>query len=144
MLGDERRQARNEPQRGHARRGGERQDLAPPRAAHGLDAFAQFGQRARHRAGQAQPFAGEFERTVAALEERRAQRLFEAGDLAAHRRLRDEALFGRLGERQVARGGIEHRERVERRQAGGIECHVRMSYRNAMSAEMSFVRCGIQ
>jgi hypothetical protein len=58
---------------------------------------------------------GERERAVAALEQRHAELVLELLDLAAHRRLGEVELLARLGERQVARRGLEAHQQVERR-----------------------------
>jgi hypothetical protein len=49
---------------------------------------------------------------VAALEQLHAELLLELLDLAAHRRLREEELLARLGERQVPRRRLEPHEQV--------------------------------
>ena len=46
-----------------------------------------------------------------------AEVVLERLHLVAHRGLRDRELVRRLLEREVARGGFEHAQRIERRQA---------------------------
>ena len=52
---------------------------------------------------------------MASLEKRHAELVLELLDLPAHRRLGEVELVARLGERQVARRGLEADEQVERR-----------------------------
>ena len=56
---------------------------------------------------------------VAAAEQRPAEIRLERLDLMADRRRGHVELFGRLGEAQVARGGLEGAQRVERRKTSG-------------------------
>jgi hypothetical protein len=69
------------------------------------------------RRGGVEPAArlGERERAVLALEQRRAELVLELLDLAADRRLGQEQLLARLGERQMARRRLEADQQVEGR-----------------------------
>jgi len=51
---------------------------------------------------------------VAALEQRQPHELLQRLDLAAHRRLREEELGTRARKGQVARGGLEAAQQVQR------------------------------
>src|SRR5262249_38931759 len=118
------RETRNEPKGRERliRRDGERASaLVSANAAHRLSELVQNDAR---RGVQRMPRARQPQLAVAALEQRRSELLLERRDLSRKRRLREEELLRRAGERQVARGGVETFQEIERRQLGvafGVE-----------------------
>ena len=75
-----------------------------------VEALAQLRQAGARRVGELHAAPG-------AAEQFHAEVFLEAFDLVAHRRLRDVQLDRRFLERQVARGGLEYPQRIQRRQA---------------------------
>ena len=105
---------RHEPARGEHRRRGDHElrflaALADRlhRGRERVEAFAQLRQAGARR-------VGELHAARRAAEELHAEVLLEAFHLVAHRRLRDVQLGRRFLERQVARGGFEYPQRIQR------------------------------
>src|SRR6202011_5895624 len=109
-------QPRDQPQRGEARGGGER-ELA--RAVRGAQLVGRRLEPLQHVGGDAvERLAafGQSERARAPLEQTHAEMVLERLDLAAHPRLGDEKLLRRLGEAERPGGRLEPLEERERRQ----------------------------
>ena len=90
------------------------------RGARAIDRLAQPGQRLGADDCQRPALVGEREAPVGAAEQRNPQVVLERPDLAAHRRLRDEAFLGRTREAKVPGRRLEGQQQVERRQSPGV------------------------
>ena len=110
-----RREPRAEPLGGEIARRGDRQDLRPLRVLEDADRLLEGEETAAQRRQRALGLGGEFEVARHPLEQDGPQHVLERADLLADRGGRHGELVGRLGERQVPRGGVEHAQRVERK-----------------------------
>jgi hypothetical protein len=106
---------RDKPQRGERGRSGDRKPFLSRLRAQPVGGGAHGGQDLRRRGIERLPRLRERERPVAALEQLHPELLLQLLDLAAHRRLGEEQFLARLGEGQVARGGLESDQQVQRR-----------------------------
>jgi hypothetical protein len=116
MAGGEPGQARDQPQGGKARRGGDGDLPARLRGSHAGSGVAKARQAVDDRTLHHLAGLGEHQGAVAPLEQGRAERFFDLLDLAADRRLGEKQLAGGHRETQRARGRLEGVEQMQRRQ----------------------------
>jgi len=119
----ERRQARDQPQRGerHRRRHGEAR--LPLDRAHRVGGGSEVAQLLGHSPVECRARGRQRERAVPPLEQRDAERSLQRLDLPGERRLRDEELLGGQCERQAPARGLEAAEEVEGWQAAQCLVH---------------------
>ena len=102
-----------EPRKGHG--GRDRQHSGGARAKPAGDVAQQTQHFARGLV-KGLTFLGEPQLAMVTAKQGHAELIFQRLDLAADRRLRDEELGRRLGEAQIAGGGLEALQKIERRQ----------------------------
>jgi hypothetical protein len=116
VAGGEPGQARDQPQGGKARRGGDGDLPARLRRTHAGSGVAKACQAIDHRALHHLAGFGERQGAVAPLEQGRAERFFDLLDLPADRRLGEEQFAGGHRKTQRARGCLEGVQQMQRRQ----------------------------
>ena len=109
------RQPDPEPFRGEVARRGDGQHLRPLRVLEDADRLLELEEPGAQRGERALGLRRQFEVARHPLEQDRAEDILERANLLADGGGSHGELVGRLGERQVARGGVEDAQRVERK-----------------------------